>query len=835
MEHQSRDQHAIPRDPALTEAFEAFIQQTHVPRDFHARVRARVHQRRARRGCCGWRERCWAWWTHGWSPLWVCGAAVCGVLALALGIGLGHYVWTQGKPGLTAGPPGHGPTPTATADPSPITTAVVSPTPTAQGWHRTDVTVTLTAVAHAGGTGVQQIQWALAGASSGTHVVPRSRITATIAAEGATILTYGATDQAGHQEAPKTLTVKIDKTPPVITVAANPATLGPPTGKMIPFTLTGMIMDAGSGVNTSTATYTVTDESGSVHRTGSITVGVTGSYAFTIYLQALRSGDDSSNRQYTITVRAQDHTGNSGAQMVTLSSTAAIARLLSPGSTREEAVRSRSGVPSHPTPTPLPRSPERAIDVRSGPGAAYEVVATIAAVGRFVAVAQEQDWYKIQLPDGRQGWVHQTALQHEPPARTPSVVASMRGLLSPTEPPAAPILPPRALTPAVTALVIGNAAYPRGPLHNTVNDATDMAATLRRLGFDVTFVQDVPLQTMEEAVQAFHLRLRQGGIGLFYFAGHGLQVDGENYLLPLNARIERPQDVRYQALPLGRVVGAMEEAGNGLNILIVDACRNTPVRQSWRASPTGLAAPPTARGMLIAYATAPGRMAADGEGRNSVYTKHLLQAITIPGLSIEQVFKQVRSGVVAETGGHQTPWESSSLLGEVVLVPAPAAIGVTMAPSSSSSTTSSPSQGSLGSATPSREEVAPPAPSPSARAQRPPDPTAPHTVAATPSADAGSPPPLGSPSPARPAKSYMLIRRIYCEDIRSGVIQSSIDLTVTSYVSCAEAHKVLLELEHQRDNCRFPKDDSSFVDHTARESPHKAKEWVGTASCNSPS
>jgi hypothetical protein len=202
--------------------------------------------------------------------------------------------------------------------------------------------------------------------------------------------------------------------------------------------------------------------------------------------------------------------------------------------------------------------------------------------------------------------------------------------------------------------------------------------------------------------------------------------------------------------------------------------------------------------MLIAYATAPGRMAADGDGRNSVYTKHLLQAIMIPGLTIEQVFKQVRSGVVAETGGQQTPWESSSLLGEVVLVPAPAA---------------------------------------SARAQRPPDPAAPPNVsaAAKPSAEAGSTPPMGSPSPAHPGKGYRLIRRIYCEDIGRGMIQSSIDLIATSYLSCEEAKNVLLQLERQRDNCRFPKDDPSFVDNTARESPHKAKEWVGTASCNSPS
>jgi uncharacterized protein YraI len=495
------------------------------------------------------------------------------------------------------------------------------------------------------------------------------------------------------------------------------------------------------------------------------------------------------------------------------------------------------------------------IEVRSGPGAAYEVVATIPAVGSFVAVAQEQDWYKIQLPDGRTGWIHNTALQQEPPARntalqqepsarTPPVVAPAPALPSPTTPAAASPLPPSAPPPAVppttskiqtvtapptsrsTALVIGNAAYPVGPLQNTVNDATDMAATLRRLGFDVTLLRDAPLQKMEEAVNAFNLRLRQGGMGLFYFAGHGVQVDGENYLLPLNARIERQQDVRYQALPMGRVVGAMEDAGNGLNIVILDACRNMPFTRSWRSSQVGLAPPSTARGMLIAYATAPGGMAADGADRNGVYTKHLLQAMTLPGLSIEQVFKQVRSGVVTETDGRQTPWESSSLLGEVVFVPSPAPTVPAVAPASASSAAvSGPSK------------VSPPSSSTSAPPQPPIDRAAPPNVsaAAKPGAEAGSNTPKANASPARSAIGYTLIRRIYCEDIGSGAIQSSIDLIATSYRSCAEAQNELLKLERQKDNCRYPKDDPGFVDNTARESPHKVKEWVETASCKNPS
>ena len=148
-------------------------------------------------------------------------------------------------------------------------------------------------------------------------------------------------------------------------------------------------------------------------------------------------------------------------------------------------------------------------------------------------------------------------------------------------------------------------------------------------------------------MKAFNLRLREGGMGLFYFAGHGVQADGENYLIPINARIAHQRDI---ALPMGRVIGAMEDANNGLNILILDACRNMPFSRSWRSS-QGLAAPPTARGMLIAYATSPGGMAADGAGENGVYTKYLLQTMALPGLSIEQVFKQVRYGVVAETEG----------------------------------------------------------------------------------------------------------------------------------------------------------------------------------------
>jgi uncharacterized caspase-like protein len=221
------------------------------------------------------------------------------------------------------------------------------------------------------------------------------------------------------------------------------------------------------------------------------------------------------------------------------------------------------------------------------------------------------------------------------------------------------------------ALVIGNSHYESVPLRNPVNDATDMAATLKRVGFDVDLKLDVDQMSMEDAIRAFGDRLTEGGIGLFYYAGHGVQVDGENYLVPIGARITEKKDIRYKAVHLGQVLDEFAEAKNRLNILVIDACRDNPFR-GFRGGDRGLAETKAPTGTLVAYATSPGSVAADGSGRNGVYTSHLLQTLQRPGLSIEQVFKQVRIGVVDETSGAQTPWESSSLTGDFFFVPGPA-------------------------------------------------------------------------------------------------------------------------------------------------------------------
>jgi hypothetical protein len=219
------------------------------------------------------------------------------------------------------------------------------------------------------------------------------------------------------------------------------------------------------------------------------------------------------------------------------------------------------------------------------------------------------------------------------------------------------------------ALVIGNSAYQTTSLKNPLNDAEDMAATLRNLGFKVILKRDADQRTMEDAIRYFGRQLRKGGIGLFYFAGHGVQVGGRNYLMPVDARIESESDVKYEAVDAGRVLGKMEDAENQLNIVILDACRNNPYARAFRSDQSGLARMDAPTGSLIAYATAPGEVAADGPERNGVFTKHLIKHMMTPNLTIEQVLKRVRINVARQTNGRQIPWESSSLMGDFYFNP----------------------------------------------------------------------------------------------------------------------------------------------------------------------
>ncbi len=221
------------------------------------------------------------------------------------------------------------------------------------------------------------------------------------------------------------------------------------------------------------------------------------------------------------------------------------------------------------------------------------------------------------------------------------------------------------------ALVIGNSNYASAPLKNPVNDATDMAAALREAGFQVTLGTDWTKRQMETAIREFGTRLRSGGIGLFYFAGHGMQVRGRNYLVPVGFELGTESDVEYEAVDASRVLGQMEDAGNGLNVVILDACRNNPFGRGFRSAEQGLAQVTAPTGSFIGYATAPGSVAADGAGRNGTYTAALLEALRVPGLKVEDVFKRVRQTVAGQTGRKQVPWDSSSLVGDFYFTEAP--------------------------------------------------------------------------------------------------------------------------------------------------------------------
>ncbi len=217
------------------------------------------------------------------------------------------------------------------------------------------------------------------------------------------------------------------------------------------------------------------------------------------------------------------------------------------------------------------------------------------------------------------------------------------------------------------ALLIGNSAYKGQPLRNPVNDVRAMAQTLRELGFTVLVHENTSKRTMETAVIEFGQRLASGGVGFFYYAGHALQVRGHNYLVPVDAEIESEAMTRVVAVDVDLLLEQMAEAKNRVNIVILDACRNNPFERRVRGASRGLAAIDAARGTLLAYATAPGSVAADGEGANGLYTEELLKALRLPGLKVEEVFKHVRVGVTNRSNGAQTPWESSSLTGDLVI------------------------------------------------------------------------------------------------------------------------------------------------------------------------
>jgi len=219
------------------------------------------------------------------------------------------------------------------------------------------------------------------------------------------------------------------------------------------------------------------------------------------------------------------------------------------------------------------------------------------------------------------------------------------------------------------ALVIGNGNYGSSfsRLPNPPNDAKLISKALKEAGFEVMTVLDADQKQMKKAFSDFGQKLADKGadaVGLFYYAGHGVQVDGKNYLIPTKAEIANAKDVDMEAVDADWVLQQMEFAGNRMNIIILDACRNNPLPSDKRSAEKGLARMDAPKGSFLAYSTAPGATAVDGKGSNSPYSQALAKAIESDAVPLEQLFRQVRVEVMNATGEEQVPWDSSSLTGE---------------------------------------------------------------------------------------------------------------------------------------------------------------------------
>ena len=214
------------------------------------------------------------------------------------------------------------------------------------------------------------------------------------------------------------------------------------------------------------------------------------------------------------------------------------------------------------------------------------------------------------------------------------------------------------------ALVIGNNKYDNErllSLKNPVNDARAMKKVLKKLGFKIYYGENLTFRQMDKKLNIFSKQLKYGGVGLFFFAGHGLELDGHNYLMGKDSNIQEPDDISYESLELDKVMDKMRRSKNRLNIVLLDACRNDPFS---RSSGGGLAKVEKAEGMFIAYATGPGKVASDGDrGKNGIFTQEILRYIETPGVPIGRLFKKIKRGVYNKTNQKQRPWTHDDIIG----------------------------------------------------------------------------------------------------------------------------------------------------------------------------
>lgn len=251
-----------------------------------------------------------------------------------------------------------------------------------------------------------------------------------------------------------------------------------------------------------------------------------------------------------------------------------------------------------------------------------------------------------------------------PLAASPAPVTASAPSLPPPVVVAAPTLAPR------RALVVGNRDYVVGRLKNPVNDARAMAAQLRELRFQTTLVENLRRDEIGRVVDGFLASVQPGDDVVLFYAGHGLQIRGANYLPAVDAQIRGESDVPLNSIHLNALLERLDEARAGVRLLLIDACRDNPYARSYRSGAVGLARIDAApAGTLIHFATRPGGVSADGEGEHGLYTKHLLQHLRTPDLPVEQMLKRVASAVRRESGNAQLPWTEGSLDGDFYFVP----------------------------------------------------------------------------------------------------------------------------------------------------------------------
>ncbi len=226
--------------------------------------------------------------------------------------------------------------------------------------------------------------------------------------------------------------------------------------------------------------------------------------------------------------------------------------------------------------------------------------------------------------------------------------------------------------PSRVALVIGNDTYPQSPLANAINDARAVADLLRTAGFRVDLRTDVSRDAIAEAVQAFGKAIMRSEVtlGFFYYAGHGIQIDWRNYLVPVDANVASAKELSARCFDLGVLLGQFPKARDKVFVVILDACRDNPVGQVLRPEQRGLSPFDAPAGTVLAFSTAPGAVASDGAGRHGLYSENLVRELSVRGTRIEDAFKRVRLNVRLASNGAQIPWESTSLESDVFLFPA---------------------------------------------------------------------------------------------------------------------------------------------------------------------